>query len=66
MIRVQRREFMTLPYDAGKREKIPSEVIDEQPVSLPVNNEPWLEFMCTPYDLESTAGGFLPCILVRI
>lgn len=34
-------------------------VISERAVSLTVNNENWLTFMCTPVDLETLAVGFL-------
>lgn len=34
-------------------------VIRESPVSLTVNGEIWLSFMCTPIDLEAMAVGFL-------
>lgn len=36
-----------------------AEVITETPVSLTVNGEVWLTFMCTPVDLEALALGFL-------
>lgn len=36
-----------------------SDVIVEMPVSLTVNGEFWLTFMCTPVDLEALAVGFL-------
>jgi FdhD protein len=36
-----------------------SHVIVETPVSLTVNGQPWLTFMCTPVDLEALAVGFL-------
>lgn len=36
-----------------------SEIIVETPVSLTVNGEVWLTFMCTPIDLEALALGFL-------
>ncbi len=35
------------------------EVVVEQPVSLTVNGELWLTFMCTPIDLDTLAVGFL-------
>jgi len=38
---------------------IDSEIIVETPVSLTVNGEVWLTFMCTPVDLEALAVGFL-------
>jgi FdhD protein len=34
-------------------------VIVEAPVSLTVNGQVWLSFMCTPIDLEALAVGFL-------
>ena len=34
-------------------------IIVETPVSLTVNGEIWLSFMCTPIDLEALALGFL-------
>jgi len=36
-----------------------SETIVEAPVSLTVNGESWVTFMCTPTDLEAMAVGFL-------
>jgi len=36
-----------------------SKVIREVPVSLTVNGELWLTFMCTPIDLEDLGVGFL-------
>lgn len=38
---------------------VSGEVIVETPVSLTVNGEIWLTFMCTPIDLEAMAVGFL-------
>lgn len=35
------------------------EIIVEKPVSLTVNGEVWLTFMCTPVELEALAVGFL-------
>ncbi len=40
-------------------EVIESGVIVEKPVSLSVNGNIWLTFMCTPVDLEALAVGFL-------
>jgi FdhD protein len=42
-----------------KWERIDADVIVETPVSLTVNGEMWLSFMCTPVDLEAMAVGFL-------
>lgn len=36
-----------------------AEVIVETPVSVTVNGDVWLTFMCTPVDLEALAVGFL-------
>ena len=36
-----------------------AEIIVETPVSLTVNGENWLSFMCTPNELEALAVGFL-------
>jgi FdhD protein len=36
-----------------------AQIIVETPVSLTVNGEVWLSFMCTPIDLEALALGFL-------
>jgi FdhD protein len=40
-------------------ETIQSASIIESPVSLSVNGEIWLTFMCTPVDLEALAAGFM-------
>jgi FdhD protein len=49
----------TLFYQAGQWEEKRTNIIGEQLISLTVNNEPWLTFMCTPTDLEALAVGFL-------
>jgi len=46
-------------YTSGQIESIRSDVIVETPVSLTVNGEHWLTFMCTPVHLEAMAVGFL-------
>ena len=46
-------------YEFKKWEGVDSETIVESPVSLTVNGEVWLTFMCTPVDLEALAVGFL-------
>jgi len=43
----------------GEWISIDADIIVETPVSLTVNGEPWLTFMCTPVDLEAMAVGFL-------
>ncbi len=44
---------------SGGWEIIPARVISEASVSLTVNGEVWISFMCTPADLEALAVGFL-------
>ena len=46
-------------YEFQKWEPHDAETIVETPVSLTVNSEVWLTFMCTPVDLEEMAVGFL-------
>jgi len=42
-------------WKAGKWETLESGVVVEKAVSLTVNGELWLSFMCTPADLEAQA-----------
>lgn len=44
---------------SGRWEMVPARVISEASVSLTVNGENWISFMCTPTDLEALAVGFL-------
>lgn len=44
---------------SGKIKSGTIDVISETPVSITVNGEIWLTFMCTPLDLEALAIGFL-------
>ena len=46
-------------YEFKKWKSHDAETIVETPVSLTVNGEVWLTFMCTPVDLEAMAVGFL-------
>lgn len=46
-------------YKPGQWEVVEGGVIVEKPVSLTVNTEVWMVFMCTPLDLEALALGFL-------
>ena len=46
-------------YEFKKWESHDSETITETPVSLTVNGQVWLTFMCTPVHLEAMAVGFL-------
>lgn len=53
------KNIETLTFVAGKWKRAELNVIGEQAVTLTVNNEPWLTFMCTPVELEAMAIGFL-------
>jgi FdhD protein len=46
-------------YEFKKWESHDAETIVETPVSLTVNGEVWISFMCTPVNLEALAVGFL-------
>ena len=46
-------------YEFKKRKSHEAETIVETPVSLTVNGQVWLTFMCTPVHLEAMAVGFL-------
>lgn len=46
-------------YEFKKWEHHDAETIVETPVSLTVNGEVWLSFMCTPINLEALCVGFL-------
>ncbi len=46
-------------YEFKKWESLDAETIVETPVSLTVNGQVWLTFMCTPLNLEAMAVGFL-------
>jgi FdhD protein len=50
-------EYLLIEADQWTKKK--AEIITETPVSLSVNGEIWLTFMCTPIDLEAMAVGFL-------
>ncbi len=45
--------------DSTRAETIESHTIVEAPVSLTVNGDVWVSFMCTPVHLEAMAVGFL-------
>jgi FdhD protein len=51
------RHGSSLPRE--QRETVDAQVIVEAPVTLTVNGQVWLSFMCTPTDLEALAAGFL-------
>lgn len=46
-------------YEFHKWKSFDAETIVETPVSLTVNGEVWITFMCTPVNLEALAVGFL-------
>jgi FdhD protein len=46
-------------YENRQWDKQTSEVVTEMPVSLTINGEVWLIFMCTPVELDALAIGFL-------
>jgi FdhD protein len=46
-------------YEFNRWNQHDAETIVETPVSLTVNGEVWLTFMCTPVDLKAMALGFL-------
>ena len=52
-------QFHYVQYESGLWKKTDSEIITESAISLTVNGEFWLTFMCTPVDLEALAVGFL-------
>lgn len=52
-------DIQYLQYSPGQWDRINAETIVETPVSLTINAEIWLTFMCTPVDLEAMAVGFL-------
>ncbi len=53
------RPIQFIQIEIGRSEQKDGEVIVEMPVSLTVNGQVWLTFMCTPVDLEAMAVGFL-------
>jgi FdhD protein len=46
-------------YSQGRWETVEARIVREAPVSLTVNGQIWLTFMCTPTDLKALAAGFL-------
>jgi len=46
-------------YELKKWVSFEAETIVETPVSLTINGEAWITFMCTPVNLEAMAVGFL-------
>ena len=53
------QETIFYKYSRGKWQPLCSKVISEAGVTLTVNGDVWLSFMCTPSDLEALAVGFL-------
>lgn len=56
---VPNASIKSLSYHAGHWLQKRITVTSEKPVSLSVNGETWLTFMCTPHGLEALAVGFL-------
>jgi FdhD protein len=54
-----RKHIQYFQVDAGRNEPIGGSTIVETPVSLSINGEAWVSFMCTPVLLEAMAIGFL-------
>ncbi|NOH02536.1 MAG: formate dehydrogenase accessory sulfurtransferase FdhD [Chloroflexi bacterium] len=54
-----RKEILYDRYEFKKWEHHDAMTIVETPVSLTVNGEVWISFMCTPIQLEELAVGFL-------
>ena len=54
-----RKPIQYFQIDSTRNEPIDASVIVETPVSLTVNGEAWVSFMCTPVLLEAMAVGFL-------
>jgi FdhD protein len=52
-------KIQLVEYSGDQAQVRESHVIVETPVSLTVNGQAWLTFMCTPVDIESLAVGFL-------
>ena len=53
------RPIQYIHVDGDGAQPVDSSVIVEQSVALTVNGDVWMEFMCTPIDLEALAVGFL-------
>ncbi len=56
---MESKKIATISFHSGHWEDEPTGIISELQVTLTVNNEPWLTFMCTPIDLDALAVGFL-------
>jgi FdhD protein len=54
---IQKIQYLQL--DKNGQKLFNAEIITEMAVSLTLNGELWLSFMCTPVDLEALAVGFL-------
>ena len=46
-------------YSSGRWDMVKKEIIHEKAITLTVNGDNWLTFMCTPIQLEALAVGFL-------
>jgi FdhD protein len=54
-----RKPIQYLQIDSTRNNRTDASIIVETPVSLTVNGEAWVSFMCTPVLLEALAVGFL-------
>lgn len=61
LVRMQKttQEILYWRYSPAGWEQEHGSAIIETPVSLTVNGDEWLSFMCTPFHLEALAVGFL-------
>src|SRR5512134_503626 len=53
------KEIQYQQFAFKKWQLLDAETIVETPVSLTVNGQVWLSFMCTPVNLEALAVGFM-------
>jgi FdhD protein len=58
-MRVPTQSIRHFRYSSDHLEAVDTKVITETAVSLTVNGEIWLDFICTPVELEALAVGFL-------
>ena len=56
---VDQKPIQYRQYRSGRWEVVDAGIVTETPVSLTVNGDVWLTFMCTPNQLEALAAGFL-------
>ena len=59
MMKLPKMNFQVQTVSDRKGQPEEMGVISETPVTITVNGEVWLTFMCTPNDLDALAVGFL-------